>query len=51
MKTLTVMEFQIILTDSDNDGCPDVIEAGFIDSDGDNILGDLQEIEFNEVAK
>jgi gliding motility-associated-like protein len=37
--------------DADNDGCPDVIEAGFIDRDGDNVLGDLEEIEFNEVGQ
>ena len=29
-----------LISDSDNDGCDDVIEAGFLDPDGDGILGD-----------
>ena len=36
--------------DSDGDGCDDVIEAGFIDNNGDGILGD-NPVEVDEVGK
>jgi gliding motility-associated-like protein len=35
------IEFNFLELDSDNDGCFDVIEAGFTDQNNDNFLGDI----------